>query len=193
MKRQKSCGPCLGKLVHQLPGVVTFAYGLCFRHMIAHWKGIIKEIYFRGNIKGTSIFQTFFPKKHRLEPQNSSESFRTQKIAKNSKLPKLSENCFELVGKGGWPSISTWINPPSLGRNGIHFIEFPHLMRKFLMNFSPGEPLSLVQELLCFDNSIKLDPLMLSSLDLCVHNIIKGCLLYVVSVDICWCHLFCYF
>jgi hypothetical protein len=28
------------------------------------------------------------------------------KTAKNSKLPKLPENCFELVGKGGWPSIS---------------------------------------------------------------------------------------
>ena len=32
------------------------------------------------------------------------------KIAKNSKLPKLSENCSGLVGKGGWPPISTWIN-----------------------------------------------------------------------------------
>jgi hypothetical protein len=31
------------------------------------------------------------------------------KTAKNSKLPNLSENCFELVGKGGWPLISIWI------------------------------------------------------------------------------------
>jgi len=31
------------------------------------------------------------------------------KNAKNSKLPKLPENCFETIGKGGWPSISTWI------------------------------------------------------------------------------------
>jgi hypothetical protein len=31
------------------------------------------------------------------------------KPAKNSKLPKLPENCFEQVGKGGWPPISTWI------------------------------------------------------------------------------------
>jgi hypothetical protein len=31
------------------------------------------------------------------------------KTAKNSKLPKLSENCFEPVGRGGWPPISTWI------------------------------------------------------------------------------------
>jgi hypothetical protein len=31
------------------------------------------------------------------------------KTAKNSKLPKLSENSFEPIGKGGWPLISTWI------------------------------------------------------------------------------------
>jgi hypothetical protein len=35
-------------------------------------------------------------------------------MAKNSKLPKLSKNCFEPVGKGGWPPISTYISegPP---------------------------------------------------------------------------------
>jgi hypothetical protein len=49
-----------------------------------------------------------FPKKHHLGPQNGSGSFRTRKTAKNSKLPKLPENCFEPVGKGGWPPISTW-------------------------------------------------------------------------------------
>jgi hypothetical protein len=32
------------------------------------------------------------------------------KPAKNSKLPKLPENYFEPVGKGGWPPISTWIS-----------------------------------------------------------------------------------
>jgi hypothetical protein len=31
------------------------------------------------------------------------------KTAKNSNLPKLRENYFELVGKGGWPLISIWI------------------------------------------------------------------------------------
>jgi hypothetical protein len=193
MKRQKSCGPHLGKLVHQPPGVVTFSYDLRFRCMIAHWKGIVKEIHFRVNIKGTSIFQTFFPKKCHFEPQNNSENFRTQKIAKNSKLPKLLENCFEPVRKCGWPPISTWINPPSLGRNGLHCIDFPHLMRKFLMNFASGEPLALVQELLYFDNSIKLDPLLSSALDLCVHNMIMRILLYAVGVEICWCQLFYYF
>jgi hypothetical protein len=34
------------------------------------------------------------------------------KIAKNSKLPKLSEKSFELVEKGWWKLISTWINVP---------------------------------------------------------------------------------
>jgi hypothetical protein len=70
MKRQKSCGPRLGKLVHQFPGVVTFAYDLRFRRMIARWKGIIVEIHFRCNIEVNSILQIFFPKKHRLGPQN---------------------------------------------------------------------------------------------------------------------------
>jgi hypothetical protein len=31
------------------------------------------------------------------------------KTAKKGKLPKLPENYFEPVGKGGWPPISTWI------------------------------------------------------------------------------------
>ena len=105
MKCQKSCGPHLGKLVHQLLRVATFTYNLYFRCMIAHWKGIIEEINFGGNIKGTSIFLPIFPK----------TSFRASKWpwklknAKNSKLPKLLENYFEPVGKGGWPPISTWI------------------------------------------------------------------------------------
>jgi hypothetical protein len=50
MKRQKSCGPRLGKLVHQLPGVVTFAYDLCFRHMIARWKDLSEAYNARDKI-----------------------------------------------------------------------------------------------------------------------------------------------
>jgi hypothetical protein len=34
---------------------------------------------------------------------------RKLKPAKNSKLPKWPENCFEPFGKGGWTPISTWI------------------------------------------------------------------------------------
>jgi hypothetical protein len=47
MKRQKSCGPRLGKLVHQLPGAVTFSYYLHFRRTIARWKGLSEEYTFR--------------------------------------------------------------------------------------------------------------------------------------------------
>jgi hypothetical protein len=115
------------------------------------------------------------------------------KTAKNSKLPKLSENCFELVGKGGWPLISIWINFPSLGSNGLHCIEVPHQMIKFMLNLAPGEPLALVKELPCFDDSIKLDPLSSSALDLCVHNMIIGFLLHAFRFEICWCQLLCYF
>ena len=46
-------------------------------------------------------------------------------------------------GRGGWPPISTWINPPSLGINGLHHIEFPHHTRKIMLNLALGEPLSL--------------------------------------------------
>jgi hypothetical protein len=118
--------------------------------------------------------------------------FRTRKTAKNSKLSKLQERCFKPAGKGGWPPISTWINPPSLGSNGLHCVEFPHQMRKFLLNLASGEPLALVQELPCFDDLIKLDPLLSSALDLHVLNLITGFLLYAVEVDLCWCQLFCY-
>jgi hypothetical protein len=106
MKRQKSCGPRLGKLVHQLPGVVTFAYDLRFRRAIARWKGIIEEIHFGGSIMPSNIIENLDLKKPSFRP---SKWPRKLKPAKNSKLPKLPENCFEPVGKGGWPPISTWI------------------------------------------------------------------------------------
>ena len=118
--------------------------------------------------------------------------FRTRKTAKNGKLSKLQESCFEIAGKGGWPLISTWINPPSLGSNGLHCIEFPHQMRKFLVNLALGEPLALVQELPFFDDSIKLDPFLSSAIDLCVHNLITGFLLHAVRVELCWCQLLYY-
>jgi hypothetical protein len=60
-------------------------------------------------------------------------------------------------------------------------------MMKFLLNLAPGETLALVQELPFFDNSIKMDPLLVSSLDLFVHNLITVCMLYAVEVELCWC------
>jgi hypothetical protein len=70
---------------------------------------------------------------------------RKLKTAKNSKLPKLPENCFGPVGEGGWPPISTWINPPSLGSNGLHCVEFPGEREKRLLNLNLGELLALLE------------------------------------------------
>jgi hypothetical protein len=33
----------MGKLVPQLPRVITFAYDLCFMCVIARWKGILEK------------------------------------------------------------------------------------------------------------------------------------------------------
>jgi hypothetical protein len=104
MKHQKSCGPHLGKLVHQLSDIITFAYDLRFRRMIAHWKGIVKEIHFGGSIMPSIIIEKLNLEKPSFRP---SKWPRKLKPAKNSKLPKLPENCFEEVEKGGWPVIST--------------------------------------------------------------------------------------
>ena len=64
MKRQKSSGPRLGKLVHQLLGVVTFAYDLRFRRVIARWKGIVEEIHFGGSIIPLAITKNLYLKKN---------------------------------------------------------------------------------------------------------------------------------
>jgi hypothetical protein len=67
------------------------------------------------------------------------------KPAKNSKLPTLPENYFEPFGKGGWPPISTWINPPSLGSNGLHCVEFLGEREKRLLNLHLGGLLVLLE------------------------------------------------
>ena len=86
MKRQKSCGPRLGKLVHQLPGVVTFAYDLRFRRVITRWKGIIEEIHFWGSIMTLTIIEDIDPEK---------TSFRPSKWPRKLKLLKIvnCQNC----------------------------------------------------------------------------------------------------
>jgi hypothetical protein len=108
MKRQKSCGPRLGKLVHQLPGVINFAYDLHFRRMIDHWKGIIEEIHFGGNNQGVSYFSPF-SKKHRLGPQNGSGSKKLLKIVNYQNCQKIVLSQLEKVGGHRYPPGS--INP----------------------------------------------------------------------------------
>jgi hypothetical protein len=71
-----------------------------------------------------SIIEVIDPEKPSFRPSKWPQKFRNQKTAKNSKLP---EDCLEPVGIGGWPPISTWMNPPSLGSNGLHCIDDPDL------------------------------------------------------------------
>jgi hypothetical protein len=92
------------------------------------------------------IIEKLDPKKPSFRP---SKWPRKLKTAKNSKLPKLPENYFEPVGKGGWPPISTWINPPSLGSNGIHCVECPGEREKSLLNLHLDELLALLEKLRC--------------------------------------------
>jgi hypothetical protein len=68
MKHQKPCEPPLGKLVHQLPGVVTFAYDLRFRRVIARWKGIIEEIHFGASIIPSYIIEDLDTEKPSFRP-----------------------------------------------------------------------------------------------------------------------------
>jgi hypothetical protein len=72
--------------------------------MIAHWKGIVKEIHFGGSIMPSTIIENLDLEKPSFGP---SKWPRKLKTAKNSKLPNLPENYFEPVRKGGWPPIST--------------------------------------------------------------------------------------
>jgi hypothetical protein len=110
--------------------------------VIAHWKGIVEEIHFGGSIMPLGIIENLNLEKHSF---GSSKWPWKLKTAKNSKLPKFPENCFEPVGKGGWPPISTWINPPSLGSNGLHWVEFQGEREKRLLNLHLGELLALLE------------------------------------------------
>jgi hypothetical protein len=146
MKREKSFGPRLGKLVYQLPGIVTFAYDLHFRRVIARSKGIVEDIHFFFSIIPSAITENLDLKKPSFGP---SEWSRKLKTAKNSKLPKLLEIFFDPVEKGGWPPISTWINNPSLQINGIHCVDFSREREKHLLNLHFGELLALLETLCC--------------------------------------------
>jgi len=100
MKRQKSSGLRLGKLVHQLPGVVTFAYDLRFRHTISRWKGISEDYTFRCYLSKV-IPTVASPKKRCLGPQNALSSQGPENWGKNCQN--------EPVGMGGMPPTSIWI------------------------------------------------------------------------------------
>jgi hypothetical protein len=60
-----------------------------------------------------------------------------------------------------------------------------------MFNLSLDEPLSLVEEFPCIDNTIKLDPLLESALDLCVHYLISECIFHAIRVELFLFQLFC--
>jgi hypothetical protein len=53
-----------------------------------------------------AIIENIYLEKPSFRPSKWPRKLKTDK---NGKLPKLPEKCFEEVGKGGWPLISTWI------------------------------------------------------------------------------------
>jgi hypothetical protein len=74
--------------------------------MIARWKGIIEEIHFGASNMPFNINNNLYLEKPSFGPSKWPQKLKT---AKNSKLPNLPENCFELVEKGGWTPIYTYI------------------------------------------------------------------------------------
>jgi hypothetical protein len=103
MKRQKSCGPRLGKLVHQLLGVVTFAYDLRFRRVISRWKGIIEEISFGGSIIPLSIFEDPYPEKPSFRPSKWPQKLKLLKIVNYQNGQKIVLSQLEKVGGHQYP------------------------------------------------------------------------------------------
>ena len=92
-------GP-MGKLVPQLPRVVTFAYDLRFRRMIARWKGLFDNY--------TLCRQTLTPSTvWRWKAKKT--FFRAPKWPWKYRKMYWHENFQNNpVGLGGWPPIPTW-------------------------------------------------------------------------------------
>ena len=76
-------GPRLGKLAHQLPGVVTLAYDLYLTRTIARYKDLSEHCHFgKDNISPWTYVAPRFPKKRCLGPQNGSGSSGPEKLLK---------------------------------------------------------------------------------------------------------------
>ena len=103
MNRQKSCGPRLGKLVQQLPSVVTFSYDLHFRCMIARWKGIIEEIHFWGSIIPLAIIVKLNPEKPSFRPSKWPRKLKLLKIVDYQNCQKTILSELEKVGGHRYP------------------------------------------------------------------------------------------
>jgi hypothetical protein len=99
-----------------------------------------------AQLKPLAIIEVIYLEKPSFRPSKWPRKFRNRKTAKNSKFPK---DCLDPIGIGEWPPISTWINPPSLGINGIHSVECPGERQKHLLNLHPNELLALLEKLRC--------------------------------------------
>jgi hypothetical protein len=111
MKRQKSCGPRLGKLVHQLPGVVTFAYDLRFRRVVARWKGIVEEIHFGGSIMPSAIIEHLDLQKPSFRPSKWPRNLNLLKIVNCQNCQKTVLSQLEKVGGHRYPPGSPRVEP----------------------------------------------------------------------------------
>ena len=90
----------MAKLVPQLPGVITFPYNLCFRCVIAHWKGIFENYTLCHQNLTLSIVWLWRSKKQLFRTPKRPWKYR--KMYWHEKFQNKS------VGLGGWPPISTW-------------------------------------------------------------------------------------
>jgi hypothetical protein len=68
------------------------------------------------------------------------------KTAKNSKLPKLPENCFEPVGEGGWPPISTWISKEIHVEHSVHAKERGNVELKIIITHNLDDGVRSITE-----------------------------------------------
>ena len=103
MNHQKSCGPRLGKSIHQLLGIVNFAYDLRFRRVIAPWKGIIEEIHFWGSIMPSTIIEELDPEKPSFRPSKWPRKLKLLKIVNCQNCQKTVLRQLEKVGGHRYP------------------------------------------------------------------------------------------
>jgi hypothetical protein len=127
MKCQKSCGSRLGKLVHQIPWVVTFAYNLCFRRMIARWKGIVKEINFGGSIIPLFIMENIYSKKPSFRPSKWPRKLKLLKKVNCQNCQKTVLSQLEEVGGHRYPPRSHNLNLKKLTNYLQIFTTYEHL------------------------------------------------------------------
>jgi len=103
MKRQ-NYGPHWGKLVHQLPGVVTWAYDLCLTIIVAHFEYLEDDVKRMLASPFWDIMVSLISLKMLLGPQNGSRSSRLEKLPEivNCATIKEPKKLKEIVLESKW-------------------------------------------------------------------------------------------